>query len=69
MVNPLLTIAFDVLVVGGTVALFAAAVAQERMQRRGAVKASRPFRSRSATRSLSAATAVRPVRVRRRMAA
>jgi hypothetical protein len=68
MVNPLLTIAFDLVVVLGTAALFAAAFAQSRAERRGAVRASRPFRSRATLRPLSHATS-RPARVRRRLAA
>ena len=51
MVNPVLTILFDIAVIGGTVALFAAAIAEARMQRRGAVPAAQAFRRRPVTRT------------------
>jgi hypothetical protein len=44
VVNPLLTIAFDLFVIAGSAGLFALAILQGRAERRGAVAAARPFR-------------------------
>jgi hypothetical protein len=69
MVNPLLTIAFDLLVIGGTVGLLLAAVAEARQSRRGVV-AARPFRRRpvSVVRTRGVLEP-RPLRHRRKLAA
>jgi hypothetical protein len=69
MVNPFLTIAFDLLVIGGTVGLLLAAIAEGRRSRRGVVPA-RPFRRRTLTPGRSRGVLEpRPLRHRRKLAA
>jgi hypothetical protein len=68
MVNPVLTILFDAFVIGGTLALFALALAESRLERRG-VAARRPFRRHAAHPRAHARIGHRPSCASRKVAA
>lgn len=71
MANPVFTILFDVMVIGGTAALFAMAIAEARASRRGVVAGGRPARGRPVVRHRGTRTLhrARPARTRGRVAA